>query len=132
MRYIKVRVYFFCKQLRSGPSTQICLYFQNFPDSKLFNSCLVIWPNEQILRVFQWFFSIGHCTVLVKDRSSFYEIRCVATCMAYNRVLVRVNRKKLDILKTFLDNLEFYIIAYWRWFSPKICSTNYVPRASCL
>ena len=38
--------------------------------------------------------------------------------------LIRVNRKQLNILKIFLEYLEFYIITYWRWFSPKSCLTN--------
>ena len=68
---------------------------------------------------------------LVKDQSSFYEIRCLAiriNIKAFNRV----NRKQLNILETFLEYPEFYVVTYWRWFSPKSCITNYVPRASCL
>ena len=48
------------------------------------------------------------------------------------KVVKKVNRKQLNILKTFLEYLEFYIVIYWRWFSPKICLTNYILRASCL
>ena len=31
------------------------------------------------------------------------------------------NRKELNILKTVLEYLEFYILVYWRSFSPEIC-----------
>ena len=40
----------------------------------------------------------------------------------------RLNRKQLSILKIFLEHLVFYIVVYWRWFSPKCCLTNYVSR----
>ena len=48
------------KQLRSGPSSQSCLYFQDFQGSKFLSNCLLIWPIKQILRVFQWYFGIPH------------------------------------------------------------------------
>ena len=34
--------------------------FWDFQGSKLTNVFLVVWPNEQVLSVFQWFFSIRH------------------------------------------------------------------------
>ena len=34
-------------------------------------------------------------------------------------------------LKTFLEYLKFYVVIYWRRFSPKSCLTSYVLRASC-
>ena len=48
---------------------------------------------------------------LVKDQSSFYEIRSLAiriNIKAFNRI----NGKQLKILKTFLEYLEFYIAVY--------------------
>ena len=42
----------------AGPSSQNCLYFQDFQGSDLLNVCLVVWPNSsliQILIMFQWF-----------------------------------------------------------------------------
>ena len=35
-----------CKQLGSGLSPQICLYFQGFWGSKLLNGCLVVSPSN--------------------------------------------------------------------------------------
>ena len=32
-----------------------------------------------------------------------------------------VTRKQENILKMFLEYWEFYLVAYWRWLSPKIC-----------
>ena len=74
---------------------------------------------------------LSYCILLVKDQSSFYEIRSLAiriNIKAFNRV----NRKQLNILETFLEYPEFYVVTYWRWFSPNSCITNYAPRASCL
>ena len=119
-----------------GPSPQRCLHYQDSQGSKLLNRCLVVWPNKkQILSFFQWFFSIssGHRIPLVKDQSNFYEFRSSTIINMINiKAINRVNRKKLNILKIFLKHLEFYIFAYWRWFSPKNCLTNYVARISCL
>ena len=58
----------------------------------------------------------------------FYVIYSLAICInikAFNQI----NRKQLNILKTFLEYLEFYIHAYWRRFSLKSGLTNYIPRA---
>ena len=74
---------------------------------------------------------LSYCILLVKDQSSFYEIRSLAiriNIKAFNRV----NRKQLNILETFLEYPEFYVVTYWRWFSPNSFITNYAPRASCL
>ena len=68
---------------------------------------------------------------LVKDQSSFYEIRSLGICMNI-KALNQVKRKRLIILKIFLEYLEFHIVAYWKWCSPKSCFTNYVPRAGYL
>ena len=46
------RVPLFYKQLGSGPSSQSCLYFQDFQGLKLLNGCLVVRQNEQNLSVF--------------------------------------------------------------------------------
>ena len=48
-----------------------------------------------------------------------------AFCMNI-KVFNWINRKQFNILKTFLEHLEFYIVAYWRWFSPRSCLKNYV------
>ena len=48
---------------------------------------------------------------LVKDQSSFYEIRSLAVYIKI-KAFNRVNRKQLDILKTILGYLEFYVVAY--------------------
>ena len=50
----------FYKQLGIGASPQSCLYIRDFQGSKLLNGCLVVWPNKQILNVFQWFFTFRH------------------------------------------------------------------------
>ena len=53
---------------------------------------------------------MAYCTPLVKDQSSFYEIRILAiriNIKAFNLV----NRKRLNILKIFLEYLKFYIVA---------------------
>ena len=52
---LKEKIHIFYKQLVSGPSPQICLYFQGFQSSDLLNRCVVVWPKKQILIVFQWF-----------------------------------------------------------------------------
>ena len=49
---------------------------------------------------------------------SFHEIYTLAICIN-NEAFNRVNKKQVNILKTFLEYLEFYIVTYWRWFSPK-------------
>ena len=41
-------------------------------------------------------------------------------------------RQWLNILKTFLKYLEFYIVASWRRFRSNNWLTNYVPKAGCL
>ena len=48
---------------------------------------------------------------LVKDQSSFYEIRSLGICMNI-KALNQVKRKRLIILKIFLEYLEFHIVAY--------------------
>ena len=42
--------------------------------SVLLNGCLAVWPNKQILRVFQIFqpSSLKYCIPLVKDQSSLF------------------------------------------------------------
>ena len=55
----------------------------------------------------------------VKDQNSFYEIRSLAIYINI-KSFNRDNTKELNILKMFLEYLEFYIIAYWGWFSPKV------------
>ena len=74
---------------------------------------------------------LTYCIPLVKDQSSFYEMRSLSISIKI-KAFNRVNRKQPNILKTFLEYLEFYIVAYWRWFSPKSYLTNNVLRASCL
>ena len=67
--------------------------------------------------------SLTYCIPLVKDQSSFYEIRRL---MAFSRV----NRKQFNVLKTLLEYLENYAAAYWRWFGHRSFLTNYVLRTS--
>ena len=55
----------------------------------------------------------------VKDQNSFYEIRSLAIYINI-KSFNRDNTKQLNILKMFLEYLEFYNIAYWGWFSPKV------------
>ena len=115
LKLLKDKIHFFYKQLGSRPSRQSCLYFQDFQGSMLLNDCLVVWPNKQILSIFQWFLTFVILYTIVKDQKTFYEIHSLTICInikAFNRV----NRKQLNILKTFLEYLEFYIVAYWRWF----------------
>ena len=78
--------YFFYKQLWSEPSSQTFLYFQDFQGSKL------LYANCR--------------KTLVKDQSSFYEIRGLAICIDIN-AFKRVYRKQLNILKTL--ELEYKI-----------------------
>ena len=59
-RIIRFDLHLFYKQLRSGPSPQSCLFFQDFQGSKLLKDCLVVCSNKQILSVFQLFFSTHH------------------------------------------------------------------------
>ena len=56
-------------------------------------------------------FSLPYCIPLVKDQSSFYEIHTQDICINI-KVFNRVNRKQLDILNTFLEYMEFCIVAY--------------------
>ena len=49
--------------------------------------------------------SLAQCTA--KDQSSFYEIRSLAICIN-TTIFNRVNRKQLNILKTFFEFLEFF------------------------
>ena len=48
---------------------------------------------------------------IVKDQDSFYEI-CILATLRNIKAFNRVNRKQLQILKIFLEYLEFYIIAF--------------------
>ena len=45
---------------------------------------------------------------LVKDQSTFYEIHSLAICIII-KAFNRVNRKQLNILKMFLEYLNFQI-----------------------
>ena len=127
------------KQLGAGCSSR-CLYFQDFLGSKLLFGCLVVWPSKEILSVFQWFaidilyfifhLSLIYCIPLVKNQITSYEIWSLAICINI-KAFSWVNRKQLNILKTFLEYLGFYIFAYRGWFRPKSWFPNYVPRASC-
>ena len=56
----------------------------------------------------------------IQRSKQFYEIRILAICIS------------IKTFKSFLEYLEFYSVVFWRWFSPKSCLTNYVPRVSCL
>ena len=49
--------------------------------------------------------------LLVQDQSSFYEIRSLGMCLSI-KVFNRLNRKRLNILKIFLEYLQFYIVVY--------------------
>ena len=62
--------------------------------------------------------SLAYYILLVKDQSSFYEIRRLAISINIEE-FNRVDGIKLNILKIFLEYLEFYIVAYWSWFSLK-------------
>ena len=50
--------------------------------------------------IFQYF-SLADCIPLIKDQSSFYEIRSEAICLNINS-FNRINTKQLNFLKTFL------------------------------
>ena len=58
--------------------------------------------------------------MLVKDQSGFYEIRSLI-CINIEPCN-RVTRKQMNILETFLEYLEFYIVAYWRYLLNKLSS----------
>ena len=66
-----------------------------------------------------WAFVIDRSKI--KDQSSFYEINI----KAFNRV----NRKQLKFRKTLLECLEFYIVAYWKWFGSRSCLGNCILEA---
>ena len=55
--------------------------------------------------------SLAYYILLVKDQSSFYEIRRLAISINIEE-FNRVDGIKLNILKIFLEYLEFYIVAY--------------------
>ena len=40
--------------------------------------------------------------------------------------------KTAELSKNIFEISGIYIVAYWKWFSPKSCLTKYVSRASCL
>ena len=128
LRWTLFKLSFFYKQLGSGPSLQSCLYLQDF-QGFVFYGCIVVWPNKLILSILQ----LSYCIPSVKDQCSFSEIRGLAICLNI-KVFYWVNRKQLNILKTFLKChiiMSYYIIACWRWFSPKSGLTNNVPSAIC-
>ena len=49
--------------------------------------------------------------LLLERQSSFYEIQSLAICINI-KAFHRINRKQLNILKMYLEYLEFYIVAY--------------------
>ena len=53
---------------------------------------------------------LTYCISLVKDQNSVHDICSLAVCINDN-LFHRVNRKQLNILKAFLEYLEFYIVA---------------------
>ena len=62
-------------------------------------------------------FALTYCTPLVKNQGSFYEIRSLVFFIN-TRAFNCVNRKQLNVLKTFLEYLEKdlleYCNAFWR------------------
>ena len=62
---------FLYREPKSAPSSQSCLYFQDFQDWKLLNGCVVFLQNKQILNVFQWFFIIRHCHTVSRISKQF-------------------------------------------------------------
>ena len=54
-----------------------------------------------------------YCLLLLKDQSSFYEIRSLAIYINI-KVFNRVNRKQFNILKSLSEYLENYVVTYWR------------------
>ena len=117
---------FFISNIGSDPNTQSCLYFQDFQISMLLNGWLVDWPNKQVLSVFQWSVIIRHWhTICHESKTKAARIGSLAICINI-KTFNRVNRKQMNILKTFLEYLKFQMAAYWRWFGPKGCLTYYV------
>ena len=88
------------------------------------------WANFKCIPVIFQHSSLTSYIPLVKDQSSFYEI-CSPTICINIKAFNQVNRKQLNILKTFLEYLENYVVAYWGWFSHKSCLKNYAPMVSC-
>ena len=82
------------------------------------NGCLVVSPNSCIPVAFQHS-SLTYRIRLAKDESSFYETRSLDISIN-NKAFNRVDRKQLNALKIFLEYLEFYMVAYWKWFSLKV------------
>ena len=70
---------------------------------------LVVWTNKEVLSVFQGVIfqdsSLTYCIPLVKGQNSFYEILSQAIRINIKTIKTfnRVNRKQLNILKTFLE-----------------------------
>ena len=72
---------------------------------------LVVWPNKQILCVFNFqHSSLTYCIPLAKNQSSFYEFRTLAICLnikAFNQVKVweypfKENENTLKIIQVLL------------------------------
>ena len=89
-----------------GTSPQICLSFQDFQVGSLKNQ-----TNFKFIPVIFQHSLFTHCIALVKDKNSFYEIRSLAIRVNI-KTSNRVKRKILNILKTFLEYLEFQIVTY--------------------
>ena len=107
---------FFISNIGSNPNTQSCLHFQDFQISMLLNGWLVDWPNKQVLSVFQWSVIIRHWhTICHESKTKAARIGSLAICINI-KTFNRVNRKQMNILKTFLEYLKFQMAAYWRWF----------------
>ena len=128
-RMFSATIHFFSYAPSVRPQPSSCLYFQDFQGSKLVMGYLVVWPHFKCNPVIFQHLSLTYCIPLVKDQRSFYEIRSLANCINI-KAINWFNRKQLNLLKTFLEYLGFYIVAYRRRFSPKSCLTNYVLRAT--
>ena len=73
-----------------------------------FKRCIRAWYSSDFSA---FVIAILYTVTEVKDQNSFYEICSLGLCI--------FNWKQLNILKTFLQYQENYIVAYWRLVKPK-------------
>ena len=140
----------FFQQLVSDPSPKGCQYFRGFQGSKLLNGYLVVWPNNQMLRIFPWFLRNCHwwiplVTYAVVQRCSvkivFLEISQnlqESTCASAS-FLIKLQKKETlaQVLSlefcgisknTFLHNTSggcFFTQKTWKK-SPRFCWLQYI------
>ena len=79
--------------------------------------------------------SLESCLVICNLRPSCLQKKCTISQRSEKGLTIFAKSSIVDIWldfkyapafsKSFLEDLEFYVVAYWNWFSSKIYSTNY-------